>query len=100
MALHTALEDSVSLPKTATPLLVRYGLNTPNLGRGEPKSIPCVSKKKYFMPWPFSISSSPGLYPHSGSHMPQGLLPKTFEYRSTATLTCALTELEDRKSVV
>ena len=63
----------------------------PYTGVGSAYNIPCDSTIAYSIPNSFRYLSASGTYPHSGSQIPLGCLPKYFLYVWTPTAICALT---------
>ena len=76
MELHTCLEDSISRPKATIPSGETIGAKVPYIGVGLAYKIPCVSVIIYSIPNSFKYLSTSGIYPHSGSQIPLGFLPK------------------------
>ena len=76
--LQTCLEDSRSLPNAIIPLGETIGAKVPYTGVGLAYKIPCVSVIIYWIPNSLRYLSASGTYPHSGSQIPLGFLPKYF----------------------
>ena len=91
MELHTCLEDSISRPKATTPSGETIGANVPYSGAGLEYKIPWDSVIIYSIPNSFKYLSTSGTYPHSGSQIPLGFLPRYFSYVWTPTAIWALT---------
>lgn len=85
MLLHTCLELSRSRPNAIIPPLEIIGANVPKTGVGSAYNIPCVSVIIYLIPYFLRYLSDSGTYPHSGSQIPFGFLPRYFLYVSTPT---------------
>ena len=76
--LQTCLEDSGSRPNATIPSGETIGASVPYTGVGLAYKMPWVSVITYSIPNSFRYLSASGIYPHSGSQIPRGFLPKYF----------------------
>ena len=70
----------MSRPNATKPPGETIGAYVPYTGVGSAYNIPCDSTIAYSIPNSFRYLSASGTYPHSGSQIPLGCLPKYFLY--------------------